>query len=105
MAYEDLCLGGSSNTSDKTIIVGNEVVPPSQVHCDKDYLVKFDGRDYSTFTLTEDQLSRGTMLIGSTGCGKTTTFYQILDQLIPKLTNDDVMFIFDPKGDFKKKVF
>lgn len=105
MAYEDLNLGGSSNTSDKTIIVGNEVVPPSQVHCDKDYLVKFDGTDYSAFTLTEEQLSRGTMLIGSTGCGKTTTFYQILDQLIPKLTNDDVMFIFDPKGDFKKRYF
>lgn len=36
MAYENLSLGGSSNTSDKIIIVGN------------DYLVKFDGSDYKS---------------------------------------------------------
>jgi type IV secretory pathway TraG/TraD family ATPase VirD4 len=45
------------------------------------------------------------MLIGGTGCGKTTLFYHFVSQLKQSMTNDDVMIIFDSKGDFHSKFF
>ena len=40
------------------------------------------------------------MLIGGIGTGKTNAFFQMLGQLNESLTQDDVMIIFDTKGDF-----
>jgi len=59
----------------------------------------------SAFTIDEDILSKHTMLIGSTGCGKTTLFYHFVSQLKRNMTKDDVMIIFDSKGDFYSKFF
>jgi len=59
----------------------------------------------SAFTLDSDTLSKHTMLIGGTGCGKTTLFYHFISQLKRGMTNDDVMIIFDSKGDFHSKFF
>ena len=60
---------------------------------------KFNGTTAS-FDLDEDTLSKHTMLIGGTGCGKTTLFFHFVDQIRRKMTSDDVMIIFDSKGDF-----
>ena len=43
--------------------------------------------------------------VGGTGCGKSTLFYHIIEQLKDKMTDDDVMIIFDSKGDFYSKFF
>ena len=43
------------------------------------------------------------MLIGGTGCGKTTLFYHFISQIKKKMTQDDVMIVFDSKGDFYSK--
>ena len=59
----------------------------------------------NTFTLNEDVLSKHTMLIGGTGCGKTTLFYHFVSQIKRNMTNDDVMIVFDSKGDFYSKFF
>lgn len=61
----------------------------------------FDDR----FVLTEKLLSQHIMLIGGIGSGKTNTFNQILQRLIPQLTARDVMIIFDTKGDFLKEFY
>ena len=45
-------------------------------------------------------LSRHMVLLGGIGTGKTNTFNQIITQLRESMTNDDVMIIFDTKGDF-----
>ncbi len=55
--------------------------------------------------LDDNLLGRHIMLLGGIGTGKTTTFNQIISQLRPKLTADDVMIIFDTKGDFYKKFY
>lgn len=60
---------------------------------------EFCGRQAS-FCLGEDILSKHMMLVGGTGCGKSTLFYHIIEQLKKKMTRDDVMVIFDSKGDF-----
>ena len=54
----------------------------------------------TAFGLTEDILSKHLLLVGGTGSGKTNLFYHIVEQLIAKMTKDDVMLIFDSKGDF-----
>jgi ABC-type lipoprotein export system ATPase subunit len=43
------------------------------------------------------------MLIGGTGCGKTTLFYHFVSQIKRNMTKDDIMIIFDSKGDFYSK--
>jgi type IV secretory pathway TraG/TraD family ATPase VirD4 len=57
------------------------------------------------FGITEEMLSKHILLVGGTGSGKTNLFYHIVKQLKSKLTKDDVMLIFDSKGDFHKKFF
>lgn len=59
----------------------------------------------ASFGLDKDMLSQHMMLVGGTGCGKSTLFYQIIKQLKQKMTSDDVMIVFDSKGDFYSKFF
>jgi type IV secretory pathway TraG/TraD family ATPase VirD4 len=59
----------------------------------------------SAFTLDNEVLSKHTMLIGATGCGKTTLFNHFVSQIKRSMTNDDVMIVFDSKGDFYSKFF
>ena len=65
---------------------------------------EFNGKPAS-FGLDEDVISKHMMLVGGTGCGKSTLFYHIIEQLKKKMTADDVMIIFDSKGDFYSKFY
>lgn len=58
-----------------------------------------------SFYLTNDDLSTGTVAIGATGNGKTTFFFNVLDGIVPYLGDDDVMLIFDSKGDYKDRYY
>lgn len=58
-----------------------------------------------TMNIGRDTLSKHCMLIGGTGCGKTNVFYHIIDQVKKRMTSDDVMIIFDTKGDYYSKFF
>lgn len=57
----------------------------------------------SSFGLDESILSKHSLLIGGTGCGKTTLFYHLISQVKRRMTQDDVMIVFDSKGDFYSK--
>ncbi len=57
------------------------------------------------FVLSEKLLSQHLLLLGGIGSGKTNTFNQILQSLIPQMTKQDVMVIFDTKGDFYKEFY
>lgn len=61
----------------------------------------FLSTDDGNFIINSDDLSTGVVAVGSTGCGKTTIFFKALDGIIPKMTRNDVMLIFDSKGDYK----
>lgn len=50
--------------------------------------------------ISKETLSKHTMLIGGTGCGKSNVFYHIVNQIKKKLTPNDVMIVFDTKGDY-----
>ena len=55
------------------------------------------------FGISLDMLSKHILLVGGTGCGKTTLFYHFVRQLKQNLKPKDVMLIFDSKGDFLEK--
>ena len=55
--------------------------------------------------IDENLLSRHMMLLGGIGTGKTNTFNQLIRQLKFSMTQDDVMIIFDTKGDFYKEFY
>lgn len=54
---------------------------------------------------SEDTLSKHTLLIGGTGCGKTNVFNYYVQQIKCQLKQDDVMIIFDTKGDFLRRFY
>jgi type IV secretory pathway TraG/TraD family ATPase VirD4 len=56
-----------------------------------------------SFGLDDDILSKHTLFVGGTGCGKSNLFYHFVKQLKAKMGTDDVMIIFDTKGDFYDK--
>jgi type IV secretory pathway TraG/TraD family ATPase VirD4 len=74
--------------------------PPTQLPNGSIKLTGAYAEKPSAFSLDDDALSKHTMLIGGTGCGKTTLFYHFVSQIKRRMTNDDVMIIFDSKGDF-----
>jgi hypothetical protein len=65
---------------------------------------KFNGQK-KAFSIGEDILSKHILLVGGTGCGKTNLFYHYVAQIKKAMTNDDVMIIFDSKGDFYSKFY
>jgi len=90
------------------LLYGNSVsknTPPSQAAGAKVKLSGAYAGKPTVFTLDESVLSKHTMLIGGTGCGKTTLFYHFVSQIKNSMTSDDVMIIFDSKGDFHSRFF
>lgn len=59
----------------------------------------------TSFGLSEEELSKHTLLVGGTGSGKTNLFYHFVKQLKSRMSSDDVMIIFDSKGDFHNKFY
>jgi type IV secretory pathway TraG/TraD family ATPase VirD4 len=72
-------------------------------------ICSFQGIDKNNATLTspldEELLSRHIMFLGGIGTGKTNAFDQIIAQLRRSMTADDVMIIFDAKGDFYRSFY
>ena len=54
---------------------------------------------------SQEILSKHCLLLGGTGSGKTNFIYHLISQIKPKLTNDDVMIIFDTKGDYFRRFY
>lgn len=55
--------------------------------------------------LDAELLSRHLMFLGGIGTGKTNAFFQIIQQLRSSMMADDVMIVFDTKGDFYKEFY
>jgi type IV secretory pathway TraG/TraD family ATPase VirD4 len=90
------------------LLHGNSVsknVPPAQIAWAKVRLPGTFAGAPNLIALDDDTLGKQTLLIGGTGSGKTTLLYHIVSQLKSSMTNDDVMIIFDSKGDYHSKFF
>lgn len=69
------------------------------------YSSEDNGRIHSVLELSNTMCSKHVLMIGGIGSGKTNTFYQIIDDLDANITSEDVMLIFDSKGDFYSLFF
>lgn len=67
--------------------------------------LRFWDRAGDAFAMTDRQLSTHTMLVGSSGCGKTSVIYSALDQLLPSLGKRDLLVIFDVGGEYARRYF
>ena len=66
----------------------------------KERVISFTSEDHKRMDMTETQMSKHTLLIGGIGSGKTNCFNFIVRDLSTHMTREDVMIIFDTKGDF-----
>lgn len=55
--------------------------------------------------LDKELLSRHIMFLGGIGTGKTNAFFQVMRQIRTTMTKDDVMIVFDTKGDFYNEFY
>lgn len=82
-------------------------IPP--IHLNKTPRCHFFGKDQSgrpsQVGLDDDLLSKHLLFLGGIGTGKTTAMYQLIKQIRDGMTTDDVMVVFDTKGDFRKRFF
>ena len=88
---------------------GNQLMPDPVPYPERNACCAFMGTNrvggdiYVPFDA--DLLSRHLMFRGGIGTGKTNAFFQIVRQLRAGITRDDVMIIFDTKGDFYKQFY
>lgn len=52
------------------------------------------------FSMDQEAVSRHALLLGGTGSGKTNLMFKIVDQAIRGMRENDVMIVFDSKGDY-----
>lgn len=93
------------NPLTKTMVFeGNELSRTVPVNNSQQARCAIRGQDASgkpaSFFLSDDLLSKHFLFIGGIGMGKTNGIFQILSQLRNNMTSDDVMVVFDTKGDF-----
>ncbi len=64
-----------------------------------DRILELKGASFN-IPISRTILSQHILFTGGIGTGKTNAIFQIVDQLVRGMTKDDVMIIFDSKGDF-----
>lgn len=85
----------------REVIYGN-ILEQNQV-CGGEKFISIPGKfanHSAKLNLDENILSKHLMMVGGTGCGKSNVFYHIVGQLRNRLTSNDVVIIFDTKGDY-----
>lgn len=55
--------------------------------------------------IDDNLLSKHIMFLGGIGTGKTNAFFHIISQIEKRLSKEDIMIIFDTKGDFYKEFY
>lgn len=92
-----------------SVLFGDELsmeIPPIRTNRPVCVLGGQDGRGTRAFIpFDESLLSRHIMLLGGIGTGKTNAFFQIVSQINKRITPDDILIIFDTKGDFYKEFY
>jgi type IV secretory pathway TraG/TraD family ATPase VirD4 len=80
-------------------------VPPEDVKETKIVLNGTFKGEVASVPISSDVLSKHSLFIGGIGSGKTTLFYHFVSQLKKTMTANDIMIIFDSKGDFHEKFY
>lgn len=95
-------------TQTSTILHGdsiNKISPPEPPKNAKILLPGIFNQTRRKIGIDEDVLSKHLLLLGGTGCGKTNLLNYFIAQLKKNMSAQDVMVIFDTKGDFYKEFY
>ena len=96
-------------TTDKRLIFGedirNNAVPAHTAQALSGLYTVFQDPQGRRFALSEALLSKHLLVLGGIGSGKTNVFNFILESLLKKQTSDDIVFVFDTKGDFYRNFY
>lgn len=96
-------------TTDKRLIFGEDIrlngVPARTGEALSGLYTVFQDPQGHRFVLSESLLSKHLLLLGGIGSGKTNVFNFVLESLLKKQTPDDIIFVFDTKGDFYKNFY
>lgn len=92
-----------------SVFEGNELkisTPSFAVHDALGFFIGTDNSGHKTkVPFGEDLLSKHLLFLGGIGTGKTNGIFQMIAQLRKKMSTNDVMLIFDTKGDFYQSFF
>lgn len=102
--------GKTDRNQRDSVLFGDELkydVP--NIQADANNVLYLKGKDNQgigkQIPISANILSRHVMLLGGIGTGKTNAFFQMVSQIKNQLTKDDIMVIFDTKGDFYKEFY
>ena len=87
---------------EQQVIFGTSVLD-NRVVSAADGWIHFPGKGYggsTEFAIDNGILSKHLLLLGGSGCGKTNTFFYLIETIREKMTENDVAIIFDTKGEF-----
>ncbi len=87
------------------VLFGNSLHNSPQIISPREPICLLSNKEGASIPLDEDLLSKHIMLLGAIGTGKTNTFFQVISQISAKMNQNDVMVIFDTKGDFYKEFY
>ena len=92
-----------------SVLFGDELKTSIQSDISQQYIFTLPGTTNdgaeTHLPITEATLSKHIMLLGGIGTGKSNAFYHIISRLQDKTNVNDVMVIFDTKGDFYKEFY
>jgi type IV secretory pathway TraG/TraD family ATPase VirD4 len=94
--------------TNSVVIRGDSVSKTSPPKINSNICVSVPGcfnKQHMNLNISSDILSKHILLIGGTGCGKTNVFNYFIKQIKQKMTKDDVMIVFDTKGDFINRFY
>lgn len=94
---------------ERVVLYGEDVsrnIPPRDTLLPENHpVVTFMLPDGSGFALNESLLSKGLLLTGETGCGKTSVICHCAASILDTLGEEDIAVILDVKGDFADRYF
>ncbi len=92
----------------RSVLYGGELSQNTPPALDSKDPLRFSGEHYgagSSFSVSDEILGRHILITGGTGTGKTNLFFHCTKQLKAHMTPDDVMIIFDTKGDYYREFY
>lgn len=95
----------SMNAPRRKVFYGEDISQNPIPACPPDAMARLQTASGQSIGLTDRLLSTHLLQVGSTGCGKTTVVYSLLDQLIASLRTIDILVIFDPDGGYAARYF
>ena len=100
---------GEALSPDTSVFEGNALSNAAPARSARNAICAFPGidahgRDIS-LPISESLLSTHMLILGGIGMGKSNAFFHLLSQLQKRLTQDDVMIVFDTKGDYHQNFY